>query len=199
MDYKKIYSFIYSRGYHKDLKNHGIKYVDYIVENYSFSTILEVGCSQGMAVKSFIEKGKYCKGIDVSSVAIKESEKTTEGNCIWGSVLNIPFKDKSFNAVFSSDVLEHLEPNDVPISIKEIKRVSTQYLFLKIAFGKEINTQWADLLQKTKGYANVKNLHLTVKNKNWWIDEIEDEEWEFIEDSFKNLMVFKQRKNNEKQ
>lgn len=45
-----------------------------------------------------------------------------------GDACNIPFKDKSFTAVFSGDLLEHLEHPEK--AIKEMHRVTTKYLYI---------------------------------------------------------------------
>jgi len=193
MNYSEIYHFLYEKGYHGNLKNHGVQYVDYIVENYHFSSLLEIGCSQGVTVKKFQEKGIDSYGIDVSDVAIQEAKKMGLSVCQVGSVTNLPFESGVFDVVFSCDVLEHLIAPDVEKAIREIKRVSKKYLFLKIAYGKEKNMSWIEVLHRNPKYRNIKNLHQTVENKEWWLSKIVDEKWKFVESDFLNLMVFKQK------
>jgi len=193
MDYYKVYDFLYRKGYHKDLKNHGIKYVDYITDNYKFSSLLEIGCSQGMAVKKFIEKGIEGYGVDVSTTAIQESKTIGLSTCQVATAVELPFEDNKFDAVFSCDVLEHLIPEDAEQAIKEIKRVSKKYLFLKIAYGKEINMTWTNLLKKESEFKDIGNLHQTIRNRDWWFSRIEDDQWGFIESSFLKMLVFKKK------
>jgi ubiquinone/menaquinone biosynthesis C-methylase UbiE len=50
-----------------------------------------------------------------------------------GSAANLTFPDASFDAVLSTDVLEHLLPAEVNRAVGELCRVSRRYLFLRIA------------------------------------------------------------------
>ena len=53
MNYKELYDNLYGLGYHSKAKNHGRKYVRWILENYKFKKMLEVGCSNGIVCTMF--------------------------------------------------------------------------------------------------------------------------------------------------
>lgn len=90
------------------------------------SKFLDIGCGAGYNFKKAKEELQCeCKGIDPEPGAHGVG-RNTEGiiaglNIIKGFSENIPFEDKSFDVVFSSHVLEHV--NDEQKSLMEMKRV----------------------------------------------------------------------------
>lgn len=85
--------------------------------------ILDVGCGEGY-VLNLIDKGKAI-GEDISDTAIFKAKSKLNGKSISivkSDVQNMPFKTESFNKIYCTELLEHVNhPNDV---ISEIKRVS---------------------------------------------------------------------------
>lgn len=53
-----------------------------------------------------------------------------------GSVMDLPFPDRSFDVVVSSDMLEHVAPTDRSRAILEMKRVSRRLLVLAFPSGR---------------------------------------------------------------
>ena len=171
MNYKDLYEKLYRIGYHSKMKNHGANYVDYISQNYKFKRILDIGCSNGVAVHKFKKQRKESYGIDVAHIAIRyAAEKTLVPNCIMADASDLPFKDGFFDAIFSCDVLEHLERRDVGKAISEMMRVCKGFLFIVIDCDVERNREW---IQKAKkefpaDFARIENLHLTVMPFRRW-------------------------------
>ena len=94
------------------------------------ASVLEVGCSNGLALKRFQNEGFKTYGIDISEIATRyASEKFGVWNVVQGDILDIPFKDNLVDAIFSCDVLEHLHPKDLDKAIDELVRVTNNYLF----------------------------------------------------------------------
>lgn len=86
--------------------------------------ILEVGCGAGGMAKAvkFYRPDLEVLGIDISQKAIEEAKQKPEKvNFLKGNAYQLPFKDKSFDAVLIFDLLEHLE-NPLK-SLNEIYRV----------------------------------------------------------------------------
>lgn len=90
------------------------------------SSFLDVGCGAGYAMQKATEDlGCVCKGIDPDPGAhgvgrfLKQLVK--EETIIKGSAERIPFEANSFDVVFSSHVLEHVNEEDQ--SLREMKRV----------------------------------------------------------------------------
>lgn len=192
MDYTKLYDELYQLGYHRDGTNIGLQYVDWIIENYPFVSILDVGCSQGKAVQQYALRGYEAYGIDISPTAIRMSKKIVrEENTKVGSVLEIPYGDKQFDAVVSTDVLEHLEPEDVDKALFELVRVTKTYLFLRISKSVEGRKDWLEKLQeKDEKYQSISNLHLSVHPIVWWKDKIEGFGTHLM-DRHEKLLVFR--------
>jgi len=82
--------------------------------------VLDVGCGRGDPTKMLSEKYDYIIGVDVSNV-FDRSKISANLDFLQADALNLPFKDESFDAVVSFDVIEHVQ-DDLKF-LSEIKRV----------------------------------------------------------------------------
>ncbi len=62
-------------------------------------------------------------GVDISAKAVSKSKLKFNGDVKEGVVTNIPFNNKLFDVAVALDVLEHISPNQLFRSLKEISRV----------------------------------------------------------------------------
>jgi len=76
--------------------------------------ILDAGCGEGVLVEEFRQQGFQIEGIDLNY----ESEIVRRG-----SVLDLPYREASFDAVLLLDVFEHLGYGDQPRALSEIHRI----------------------------------------------------------------------------
>lgn len=88
--------------------------------------VLEVGCGIGSDLVRFAKKGGKVTGIDISPRSIKLAKENfkvagVKGNLKVADAENLPFKDGSFDLVYSMGVLHHI-PNTQE-GIEEIYRV----------------------------------------------------------------------------
>jgi hypothetical protein len=60
---------------------------------------------------------------------------------IRASALNLPFEDHAFEIVVSTDVLEHLTPEERPTFLQEMQRVTSQVLILGFPFNTPLNNE----------------------------------------------------------
>jgi ubiquinone/menaquinone biosynthesis C-methylase UbiE len=176
INYTKVYDHLYKHyNYHGMAKNHGQKYVNYICRTYhDFNFILEVGCSNGLAVKKFRENKKKAWGIDASEVAVRlANEKYGGRQCLIASAHDLPFKTDLFHALFSCDCIEHMVEEDAVKAVQEMCRVTQKYIFIVIDPCLERNTEHITKAKKDFPYVfkEIENLHLTVKPINWWLNE----------------------------
>ena len=90
------------------------------------SQFIDVGCGAGYTLKKATED-LQCKGVGIDpepgahGVGRYSDNNHESLEIIEGSAENIPFEDQTFEVVFSSHVLEHV--NDEQKSLREMKRV----------------------------------------------------------------------------
>lgn len=85
--------------------------------------ILDVGCGNGFFTYYFEKISDYIVGLDYSNFMLSINAHKP---LVRASVLYMPFKENSFDIVFSSNFLHHLEE---PIrALSEMKRVSKEFV-----------------------------------------------------------------------
>jgi len=93
--------------------------------------ILEVGSNVGnqlLCLQRMDFKRLY--GIELQSYAVEIAKsKSKDINIIQGEASDIPFKDGFFDMVFTSGVLIHIAPKNLPDVMREIHRCSKKYIF----------------------------------------------------------------------
>lgn len=95
------------------------------------SRILEVGTNAGNELLCLRGMGfKNLSGIDVQSYAAKKAALRVRGSRIaCASAFDIPFDDGSFDLVYTTGVLIHIAPTDIPAAMSEIRRVSARFIW----------------------------------------------------------------------
>ena len=92
---------------------------------------LEVGCSIGRnlgALRHFIPR---IHGIDPNVKAVETASEMLAGSGVAvqeATAFDLPFDDRSFDLVFTSGVLIHIDPDDLSRATDEIMRVSKHYI-----------------------------------------------------------------------
>ena len=179
--YKKVYNDLYQRGYHssgwagKDL-------LEFLVDRYTFNEsdkLLDIGCSNGEGISSInkIANANISYGMDPAEIGIEMCNKNNPNNSNRfkvGALPNIPFDDGYFNVIFSSDVIEHVLPEDIDKSLEEIYRVTTEdcNIFLDIALVPESHrpANWKPVYEIN----NLENLHTGLISSDEWFIKIKD-------------------------
>lgn len=93
------------------------------VAQIASGSTLECGCASAIDVYHFTKLGKGYKGIDITEAFIKQA-LNRGADVRFGSIVSIPFKDKSFGTVYCRHVLEHLSLEESEIAIREMIRVA---------------------------------------------------------------------------
>lgn len=96
-------------------------------------SILDAGCGEGFSMNKLVEAGvgKKLEGIEYSKTAIKLGKKSFPRLDIKeGSIYDMPYKDKSFDLVVCTEVLEHLD--DVEKGLAEVMRVSKKHIIFSV-------------------------------------------------------------------
>jgi SAM-dependent methyltransferase len=88
------------------------------------SRILDVGCGIGNYIHLIDRKG--CFGTDLEINALKVAKKyCINSDFLMASVLDLPFRDETFDLVAMWEVIEHIPPGTERQAISEIRRVLT--------------------------------------------------------------------------
>jgi SAM-dependent methyltransferase len=131
--------------------NHGTPWMNLLFQ-FQLESWLDVGCGYNELIKE-VRKNKFIEdswGIDFSCPG---ADQTCD-------VLELPFPDKRWDFITAFDVMEHLLPEQVPLGLNEMVRVSKRFAFT-ISFVKALTE------------IDGKNAHPTVWPKEQWTKEIE--------------------------
>jgi SAM-dependent methyltransferase len=93
-----------------------------ILESYVHGRILDAGCGSGFFSKFFLEKGCEVFALDYSKQALLMTRRLDQKiNLIEASVFNTPFKNETFDFIFSDGLLEHYKnPEKILLEFKRI-------------------------------------------------------------------------------
>tara|TARA_Y100000588_G_scaffold385712_1_gene479634 strand:+ start:2419 stop:3198 length:780 start_codon:yes stop_codon:yes gene_type:complete len=83
--------------------------------------ILDLGCGTGYFASKLAAEGPFVVGMDLDIASVKFAKENGMGHFVVGSAEHLPFKDSSFDALLSTEVLEHLPEEDQ--ALREIARV----------------------------------------------------------------------------
>ena len=80
-----------------------------IIEKLNMRNVLEIGCGLGFLLHELKERDINCIGIDIAEWAVRHAlYPPWDLNMMVASATSLPFKDKSFDLIFSIDVFEHV-------------------------------------------------------------------------------------------
>ena len=161
--YNSIYEPLFAKGYTKECNRarpalrRSQKYFD--ANNIKIESVIDVGCAWGKALGYWKKMGAKAIGIDVSKKAVKAClKKGYEAHIASATDLSF-IPDNSFDLYMSTDVYEHLRPEDIKPALLEAMRVSKKFILLRIH-------PVMDSREK---------LHLTVKGSKEWYRIFETE------------------------
>jgi len=136
--------------------------------NLKNAKILDLGCGTGKLASFWKENNHNIIGVDISDKALSITKKFGIDSIKADGIKKLPFKDNTFDLVYSDGLLEHFK-NPTPI-IEEKFRVSKNYIFT-IVPGFGISKKLIDLIVKPpKEYKRSEEewikLHEKFKPKN---------------------------------
>ena len=173
-----LYNALYRVGYHQDTNlTHSGLLVDAIVRSSNVSSVLDYGCSHGLAVSALWGHNIYASGYDISPVAVglAEATRTRNRRCVdelgfcFSSKLPAVFLRPVVDAVLCTDVLEHIELTDVNRTLALLASAARYKMYLKIASAVERNKQ---SLHKLDAHKRPRDLHATVRSFAWWSTQL---------------------------
>ncbi len=93
--------------------------------------ILEVGCNEGNQLCALREMGfENLYGIEIQDYAVRKARARLEGTQLAvATAFEIPYPDGFFDLVFTSGVLIHIAPADLPRALREIHRCARGFIW----------------------------------------------------------------------
>ncbi len=97
------------------------------IEYKSYNFILDVGCGNGFFTVPLFRRFRNVIGVDFSSLMLSLI-RNYDISLLKADSMSLPFKDCSFDFVFSSNLLHHVK--NITTSIQEMKRVSKKFIII---------------------------------------------------------------------
>jgi SAM-dependent methyltransferase len=123
--YNLPYNWLYkASGRHWRGKNGLWKIASGLAGDIKGKHVLDAGCGDGWYSARMIKAGANVSGIDLSPRAVAFAQQILpDGAFTSGSLTKLPYPDKTFDRIFSFQVLEHIPLDEYPRAIEELKRV----------------------------------------------------------------------------
>lgn len=118
----------YRRTYGPSRKDLNQRFLEVVPKN---ARILEVGCNTGTQLLMLREMGfTDLSGVEIQSYALQQAKaRLGDPQILSASALSLPFADQNFDLVFTSGVLIHIAPLDLPTALAEIHRCTRQWVW----------------------------------------------------------------------
>jgi len=90
------------------------------------AAVLDLGCGRGELVRYLSEASQMSVGLDYSIDALRLARDILPANgagLAQANVLHLPFADETFQLVFALDLVEHLYPEELDATLREVGRV----------------------------------------------------------------------------
>ncbi len=98
------------------------------------SSVLDVGCGDGTLLRS-VDWADLKVGVDISYTALS---LVSSGHRVLASSEMLPFREKEFDLVMSTEVLEHLPVGGFEATCSEIQRVAKRYVLISVPFHEDL-------------------------------------------------------------
>lgn len=140
-------------------------------------TFLDVGCGTGEYLPFALRLVSNVCGFDISKEYLHRCKPSKANELIQGDSRNLPFKDRAFDAVLCTEMIEHINPQE--IAIREIFRISRKSIvlstpnhgILRMVMSKLRKEQLA-AIDEGVGHVNIlriSDLKPKLKNRAWRI------------------------------
>lgn len=153
------------------------------------SRMLAVGCGTGAEVKYSLRGGIDAYGFDFSDYAILTNPlNVPKFRLILADARYMPFRSQSFDFVFNTDLLEHIPEKDVELTVNDMFRISSRWVFSNIGGLPEWEPEWKGYsfdygeeipVEKQKPAAAG---HLNVRRREYWVKKLSHEGWRLRDD-----------------
>lgn len=128
--------------------------IDALIKTYDAKTALDYGCGRG---DQYGEPHNFDKALGLESVWLYDPAFKTHD---W-----LPGDGRLFDAVFCSDVLEHLKEPDIESALRTMFLVARKFIWASVC---------CRPAKKCFPPDNVVNMHVTIKPMSWWQAKFEE-------------------------
>ncbi len=103
-------------------------------------TIIDIGCGDGAITNVLADKYIKVIGLEQSKEALKYiSDKVDILNC---NASKIPINENTIDLVFSSEMIEHLDDENLGKVIDEIKRITKKYIMISVPNNEDLRKRF---------------------------------------------------------
>lgn len=134
--------------------------VIWCIENFSIKSILDFGCGKGAVISAIKEKYPHLE---------------TYG---YDPAFNDKLPDK-VDMIMSTDVLEHIEPEELDNTISDLRSRTNILQYHLIACHKA-----------RKELPDGRNAHLIIETPDWWQNKLDEWEWKFLHEDIIAYMKY---------
>jgi hypothetical protein len=140
--------------------------VEWCIEKYDIKSLLDFGCGKGAVIS-----------------AIKEKYPHIETYGYDPAFQN--FLPEKVDMIMSTDVLEHIEPEELNNTINDLKSRTTvlQYHLIACHLAK-------------KELPDGRNAHLIVETPDWWQRKLSEWDWKFVHEDIISYMKYPKKQPN---
>lgn len=103
-------------------------------------SILDVGCGDG-SITNVLANNHSVTGVDLSPVGLKQIDMRVR--TVLASADALPFPDRGFDLVFSSELLEHLDSASLYRAIREFGRLARRYILISVPNKEKLQKRFA--------------------------------------------------------
>lgn len=130
-------------------------------------SVYDAGAGNCKFTRELVKKGYDVRGTEFASIPIKKfcQDLVSAGIVAQASLVDLPYKNNSFDLVTSFEVLEHVPERDTDLAVAELVRVSKGHIFATISLRRAA----AD-----PPFPEDPHVHVTVKTRAWWDEKFEN-------------------------
>lgn len=112
-----------------------------LLSDVDVGSVLEIGCNVGANLRwidGFVPS-RAVWGVDINETALQTIRQRLPGiNAVWSPARELPFRDRSFDLVFTAGVLIHQPETTLPLVMAEAVRCSRRYVLALEYFADEV-------------------------------------------------------------